>query len=101
MSIKIAMERLSVMWVWRKSDEKFHKDCVEPRKRSSGDMMFWGAFRKGKMGSGLFFDLQGKAKINSTVYRDQVLLGSLKKFREESLIDIPDPIVMEDDSSGA
>lgn len=96
MSIKIAMERLSVMWVWRKPDEKYHKDCVEPRKRSTGGMMFWGAFRMGKMGPGLFFDLKGKERINSTVYRDQVLLGPLQKFREESLIDIPEPIVMED-----
>lgn len=96
MSIKIAMERLSVLWVWRKSDEKYHKDCVEERKRSSGGMMFWGAFRKGKMGPGLFFDLQGKTKINSTIYRDQILLGPLKQFRDESLIDIPNPVVMED-----
>ena len=50
----------------------------------------------GKMGPRLFFDLQGKERINSTVYRDQVLLGSLKQFREESVIDIPEPIVMED-----
>jgi hypothetical protein len=58
MSIKIAMERLSVMWVWRKLNEKYHKEGVEPKKRSTGGMMFWGAFRKGKMGPGLFFDIR-------------------------------------------
>jgi transposase len=96
MSIKIAMERLSVMWVWRKLDEKYHKDCVEPKKRSTGGMMFWGVFQKGKMGPGLFCDLKGKEKISSTVYCDQVLLGPLKQFRNESLADISDPIVIED-----
>lgn len=43
MSIKIALERLSVMWVWRKSDEKYHKDYVKPRKRSIDGMMEDGA----------------------------------------------------------
>ena len=32
MSIKIGMERMSIMWVWRKKGEKFHKDCVDQRK---------------------------------------------------------------------
>jgi transposase len=48
------------------------------------------------MGPGLFFQLKLGQKISSAIYRDQVLLGPLKKFQEESLNDIPDPIVMED-----
>ena len=58
--------------------------------------MFWGAFRADKMGPGLFFDLKLGQKINSAIYRDQVLLGPLKQFRDESKKDIPSPIVMED-----
>jgi transposase len=96
MSIKIGMARLDIMWVWRKSGEEFHRDCVELKKRSTGGKMFWGAFRWGKIGPGLFFQLNPGQKINSTIYRDQILLGPLKQFRDESLIDIADPIVMED-----
>ena len=96
MSIKIGMERMSIMWVWRKKGEKFHKDCVDQRKWEGVGMMFWGAFRADKMGPGLFFDLKSGEKINSTIYRDQVLLGPLKQFRDESVKDIASPIVMED-----
>ena len=62
-------------------------------------MMFWGTFRGGKMGLGLFFDLKSGQKINSVIYRDQVLLGPLKDFYMESLIDISEPIVIEDRAS--
>jgi transposase len=96
MSIKIGDERKDIMWVWRKRGEEFHQDCVNPRKRPGVGMMFWGAFRHGKMGPGLFFQLKAGEKINSTIYRDQVLLGPLKTFYEESKSDIPEPIVMED-----
>ena len=48
------------------------------------------------MGLGLFFDLKPKQKINSAIYRDQVLLALLKQFQDESKKDIPNPIVMED-----
>ena len=61
-------------------------------------MMFWGAFRHGKMGPGLFFSIKTGEKINLTVYRDQVLLGPLKMFYDESRSEIPEPIVMEDDA---
>jgi Transposase len=81
MSIKVGMDRLSIMWVWRKPGEEFHKDCVNLRKRSTGGMMFWGAFRMGKVGPGLFFQLEPGQKITSKVYRDQVLLGPQKTFR--------------------
>jgi hypothetical protein len=40
MSIKIGMERRSIVWVWRKKGEKFHKDCVDQRKREGVGMMF-------------------------------------------------------------
>jgi len=48
------------------------------------------------MRPGLFFDLKSGQKITSTIYRDQVLLGSLKQFRDESYKDISNLIVMED-----
>ena len=79
--------------------EEFHKDCLDLRKRSTGTgMMFWGAFRTGKIGPGLFFHLEQGQKITSTVYRDQILLGPLKTFVDESRNDIPDPIVMENNA---
>jgi len=35
-------------------------------------------------------------KVNSTTYRDQILLDPLKEFWEESFEDVNMPIVMED-----
>jgi hypothetical protein len=37
-------------------------------------------------------------KVNSTIYRDQVLTGPLQKFWEESFGDLQEPIVMEDNA---
>ena len=51
-------------------------------------MMFWGVFRKDKMGFRVFFELKKGEKVNSTIYRDQILLGSLLQFWEESFEDI-------------
>ena len=52
-----------------------------------------------KMGPEQFFELKSGEKINSIIYWDQVLLGPLKEFRDESLKDIVNPIVMKDDAS--
>ena len=60
--------------------------------------MFWGVFRKGRMGSGGFFDLEKKEKMNSIIYRDQILLGSFQQFWEESFEDIKISIVIEDNT---
>ena len=72
---------------------------VNSRKWSGVGMMLWGAFRIGKMRPGVFFELKPKQKINLMIYRDQILLESLKTFREESWSDISDSIVMEDGAS--
>ena len=97
MSVKVGMERSTQDWVWRRTDEEFHPDCINYKKRETGTgMMFWGAFRWGKMGPGTFFDLEDGQKVNSTVYRDQILLRPLKEFWEESFGDVVEPIVMED-----
>jgi hypothetical protein len=61
-------------------------------------MMFWGAFRWGKMGPCVFFELEDGQKVNSIVYQDQILLGPLKDFWEESSGDVQVPIVMEDNA---
>jgi len=61
-------------------------------------MMFWGAFRGGKIEPGFFLKLEKGQKINSGVYRDQVLLGPLKTFIDESRSATLDPIVMEDNA---
>jgi transposase len=99
MSVKVGMERSTQDWVWRKVDEEFHPDCITYKKRATGTgMMFWGAFRWGRMGPGVFFDLEDGEKVNSTIYRDQILLGPLKEFWEESFGDVQEPIVMEDNA---
>ena len=99
MSVKIGMERTTQDWIWRKADEEFHPDCINYTKRATGTgMMFWGSFRWGKMGPGVFFDLEDEMTINSTVYRDQILTGPLKEFWEESFGDVEEPIVMEDNA---
>lgn len=96
---KVGMERLSVTYVWRKRGEEFHRDCVEPKIKQVGTgLMFWGSFRLGKLGPGLFFQLEPGQKINSTVYRDQILLGPLQQFAKDSESEIPHPIVMEDNA---
>jgi len=48
------------------------------------------------MGPSLFFQLNPSQKINSTIYHNQVLLGLLKIFWEESKNEISESIVMED-----
>ena len=55
MSVKLYMERSSKDYVWRKAKEEFYPDCISYHKHSTGmGMMFWGAFRKGRMGPGVF-----------------------------------------------
>ena len=51
-----------------------------------------------KMGPGCFFELSAGQKITSKVYCEQILLGPLKTFAEESCSDIQQPIVMEDNA---
>ena len=99
MSVKVGMQRSTRDWVWRKDDEEFHSDCIDYRKRATGTgMMFWGAFRWGKMGPGVFFELEHGKKVNSTIYRDQILTGPLQEFWEESFGEVAVPIVMEDNA---
>jgi len=99
MSVKVGMQRSSRDWIWRRSDEEFHPDCIDYKKRATGiGMMFWGAFRWGKMGPGVFFELENGKKVNSTIYRDQILKGPLQEFWEESFEDVQEPIVMEDNA---
>ena len=99
MAVKLFMERRSKVYVWRTVEEEFHPDCINYVRRPKGmGLMFWGVFRKGKIGLGLFFDLERGESINSTVYRDQILLGPLQQFWEESFGDVTLPIVMEDNA---
>ena len=58
-------------------------------------MMFWGAFRLGRMGPGVFFELEEGQTVNSMVYRDKILLGPLKEFWEEAFSDAAEPVVVE------
>ena len=99
MSIKLNMKRHSKDYVWYKVEEEFHSDCISYDKRPVGTgMMFWGTFRKGHIGPGVFFELGEGQHVDSMVYRDQILLGPLKDFWEESFGDLDEPIVMEDNA---
>jgi transposase len=99
MAVKLFMERHVRDYVWRRVDEEFHPDCINYQKRPKGTgLMFWGVFRKGKMGPDGFFDLEEGQSIDSTIYRDQILLGPLRQFWEEAFEDISEPIVMEDNA---
>jgi hypothetical protein len=70
MRVKVGMERSTRDWVWRTTDEEFHPDCIDYNKRAIGTgMMFWGAFRWGRMGPGVFFELDDGQKVNLTIYR--------------------------------
>jgi transposase len=50
------------------------------------------------MGPGVFFELEDGKKVNSTIYRDQILTGPLQEFCEESFEDVEQPVVMEDNA---
>src|SRR5262249_55031335 len=92
---KVGLARGTQDWVWRKADEEWHPDCIDARKKTGNGVMFWGSFRWGCIGPGAFFKLEQKQKVNSSIYRDQILLGPLKDMWEESFGEV-DPIVMED-----
>jgi len=81
MTVKVGMERTSRVWIWRKEDKELHTDCIDYRKCATGTgMMFWRAFRWGKMGPDVSFELDSEEKVNSTIYRNQILKGLLQEF---------------------
>jgi len=96
-SFHIGMRRGSIDWIWRSPDEEFHPDCIDPKKRETQGIMFWGAFRWGKRGPGIFFETEKGKHITAKVYCDQVINGPLYEFWAESFMDC-DPIVMEDNA---
>jgi hypothetical protein len=78
--------------------EELHPDCINYKRRSKGmGLMFWDVFRKGRMGPGVSFFFGERRK--SGLYRDQILLGPLQQFWEESFEDIKLSIVMEGNAS--
>src|SRR5208282_6279566 len=61
MAIKLFMERHTRDYIWRKTGEELHPDCISYERRLQGTgLMFWDVFRKGRMGPGGFFDLEKK-----------------------------------------
>ena len=69
MSVKVEMQRSTRDWVWRRDNKEFHPGCIDYRKHATGTgIIFWVAFRWGKMGPGVFFDLEDGKKMNSTIY---------------------------------
>ena len=61
--------------------------------------MFWEVFKWSKMKPDLFFDLSDEQKVNSTIYRDYILIELLQEFWKELFEDIWEPIVMTDNTS--
>jgi len=99
MSVKLFMERKTRDYVWRKANEEFHSDCINYQKQPQGiGLMFWRAFRKGKMGPDIFVDLIKGQTVDSVIYQDQILLEPLQQFWEESFENISVPIVMENNA---
>lgn len=43
-------ENDSHKWVWRKTDEKYEKDCLQPTVQKSDGIMVWGCFCKDRLG---------------------------------------------------
>jgi len=100
MAIKLFMQRHTKDWVWRTKKEEYHPDCINYGRRPKGvGLMFWGVFRKGRMGPGVFFDLEKGQSVDSAVYLNQILLKPLQQFWEKSFKDIRMPIVMKDNTS--
>jgi len=98
--MKVDMERSKRDWIWRRTDEEFHSDCINYQKCTTGTgMMFWKAFRWGKIGLCMFFDLEDGQKMTSVIYRDQILTRPLQEFRKKSFEEIREPIVIEDNAS--
>jgi len=60
--------------------------------------MFWGVFRKERIGPRVFFDLKKGQSVDSAVYLNQILLKPLQQFWEKFFEDIRVPIVMEDNA---
>jgi transposase len=58
--------------------------------------MFWRAFRWGKLGPGLFFEVEKGKHINAAMYRNQILAGPLYDFWTESFLEVTNSLVMED-----
>ena len=80
-SIQLFMERRTQDYVWRTADEEFHPDCINYRKRPQGmELMICGVFKKEKIGLCQFFHLAKGEKVDSIIYRDQILLGLLQQF---------------------
>ena len=51
------------------------------------------------MGSGMFFDLEKEEKMDSIIYRNQILLEPFQQFWEESFEDIKISIITKDNAS--
>jgi hypothetical protein len=87
MSVKVGMERSTrAYWVWRKADEEFHPDCIDYKKHATVTwMMFWVAFRWGRMGPGVV--------LGGVTYRSQLswktMLLSVKRsvFRSDKSLE--------------
>ena len=93
MTVKLFMERHTRDYVWRSTNEELHPNCINYGRHPKGvGLMFWGVFRKGKIGPGGFFHLEDRETITSTIYRDQILLGPFKQFWEEAFEQFPDQL---------
>ena len=99
MSVKVGMERSTPT----ESRERKMKSCILivliiKSRLLIVEWCFQGHLDGGEWDQVYFFDLDDENKINSTVYRDQILLGPLKEFWEDLFYEIQEPVVIEDNA---
>jgi len=86
MSVELFMKRKTSDYIWRKTNEKFHFDCINYQKwLLEAELLFWIVFLKGGMEPDVFFNLKKGETVNSTIYDNQILLESLQQFWKNHL----------------
>jgi len=86
MSVELFMKRKTSDYIWRKTNEKFHFDCINYQKwLLEAELLFWIVFLKGEMEPDVFFNLKKGETVNSTIYDNQILLESLQQFWKNHL----------------
>jgi transposase len=80
-------------WVWRRSDEKYKKECLRPTVQKSKGVMVWGCFCKDRIGPLVLVD----GSVNSATYIE-ILRENLIPF----LIQLgPSNYIFQDDNASA
>lgn len=81
----------SQKWVWRKKEEKYEKECLNPTVKKSEGIMVWGCFCRNKLGPLVIVE----GNINSFKYIE-ILENNLLSFLRELG---PEEYVFQDDNA--